>query len=134
MLGASGSNKADTPMPDTSAQHKSTLQKANAAIQQRDIEGFLAHCTDDVQWTTVGGESLNGKQALRQWMTKAYRDPPEFTVTGLIAEGDTLVALGQIITENKDGVLTPHAYCDVWRFRDGKMAELRAFVIETAAG
>jgi uncharacterized protein len=24
-----------------------------------------------------------------------------------------------------------YSYCDVWRFRDGKMVELKAFVIKT---
>jgi ketosteroid isomerase-like protein len=111
-----------------SEQHKATLQRANAAITAGDHEGFLACCHDDVVWTTVGEGSLRGKAAVRQWMQENYLEPPQFTVTRLIAEDDHVVALGTIEVVT-DGVATTHAYCDVWRFRDGRMAELRAFVI-----
>lgn len=31
----------------------------------------------------------------------------------------------------KNGTRDQFSYCDVWKFRDGKMAELVAFVIES---
>jgi ketosteroid isomerase-like protein len=31
--------------------------------------------------------------------------------------------------KDEDGKMVDYSYCDVWRFRDGKMAELKAFVI-----
>lgn len=112
-----------------SNQHKSSLRQANAAIARGDIEGFLAYCTDDIQWTTVGGSTLDGKDAVREWMTDAYVEPPVFTVDHLIAEEDFVIALGSITVKAADGTETRHAYSDAWRFHDGKMAELRAFVI-----
>lgn len=115
----------------TPAQHKATLETANAAIANGDIEGFLAHCTDDIQWSTVGEATLHGKPAVRKWMTTAYVEPPNFSVSRLVAEGDTVAALGDITTQDDHGATVHNAYCDVWRFRDGKMAELRAFVVET---
>ena len=118
-------------MPDS---NKAILEAANAAVVRGDNEGFLAHCADDIVWTTVGGETLEGKAAVRQWMARAYVEPPEFTVSQLVAEGDFVVALGEITAEGTDGKLAPHAYSDVWRFRDGRMVELRAFVIENASG
>ncbi|MDR6990722.1 nuclear transport factor 2 family protein [Luteimonas sp. 3794] len=112
-----------------SNQHKSALRQANAAISRGDIEGFLAYCTDDIQWTTVGVSTLDGKDAVRAWMADAYAQPPVFTVDHLIAEEDFVIALGGITATAADGSQTRHAYSDVWRFHDGKMAELRAFVI-----
>lgn len=114
-----------------SDQNKATLERANAAITQGDTEGFLAFCTDDIEWTTVGGSTLQGKEAVRQWMATAYTEPPDFSVTHLVAEGDFLVAFGNITVKNEDGKMVPSAYSDLWRFREGKMAELKAFVIET---
>lgn len=113
-----------------SEQNNATLQRANAAIRAGDHEGFLACCVDDLVWTTVGQDSLTGKAAVRAWMRDNYASPPSFTVDELIADGDLVVALGTIDVE-VDGEPAPHAYCDVWRFREGKMAELRAFVICT---
>lgn len=112
--------------------NKATLEAANAAITRGDTEGFLSHCTDDIVWTTIGKETIEGKDALRRWMKEAYAEPPEFTLTTLIAEGDYLTALGEITTKSDDGRSVRNLYSDVWRFRDGKMAELQAFVIEAA--
>ena len=64
-------------------------------------------------------------------MAEAYRQgPPELTVDHLIAEGEILTAVGVVTMAGKDGKKERFAYCDVWRLRGGKLAELRAFVIE----
>jgi uncharacterized protein len=60
-----------------------------------------------------------------------YKEPPKFRVANLIAEGDFLIALGNITMKDEDGKEVDYSYCDVWRFRDGKMAELKAFVIKS---
>lgn len=109
-----------------SEQHKATLEKANLAITQGEYENFLVHCTDDTEWTFVGDRTLKGKEAVRQYMAEVYKEPPKFSVSTLIAEGDYVNALGEITLDGVD-----YSYCDVWRFRNGKMAELRAFVIKT---
>ena len=112
--------------------YKEILEQANAAIAQGDFEGFLAHCTEDTEWTFEGERTLRGKEAVRQWMKATYREPPRFRVDRMIAEGDTVVALGEITLEDDAGKATRYVYCDVWRFRGGRMAELRAFVTEPA--
>jgi uncharacterized protein (TIGR02246 family) len=118
---------------EMSDSNKAVLEKANAAIAAGDTEGFLSSCTDDIVWTTIGDSTLHGKQAVRQWMATAYREPPQFTVTNLIAEGDYVTALGDITVKDNGGEGVLHSYCDVWRFRGGKMAELKAFVIKAGA-
>ena len=110
--------------------NKAILEKANAAITQGDYEGFLSFCTDDTEWTFVGDKTLRGKEAVRQWMATAYTEPPKFMVANLIAEGDFVTALGNITMKDEDGKEIPYSYCDVWRFRNGKMVELMAFVIK----
>ena len=109
--------------------HKTILQKANAAMLELDFEGFLAHCTEDTVWTFVGDKKLSGKQAVREWMPTAYREPPVFELHRMVSEGDFLTAIGEITLNNESGEMIRHCYCDVWRFRDGKLAELQAFVI-----
>lgn len=109
--------------------NKAVLQNANAAVRMGDHEGFLSFCTDDIVWSTVGGETLHGKDAVRAWMKTAYLEPPRFTVRQLIGEGDVVVAIGEIASRDEAGKPVANAYCDVWRFRDGKMAELNAYVI-----
>lgn len=110
--------------------HKATLRTANAAISNGDFEGFLVHCTDDTEWTFVGDRTLKGKDAVRAWMKETYRRPPVFEVHRMIADGDALAALGDITLTDASGKATHHTYCDVWQFRDGRLATLRAFVVE----
>lgn len=111
--------------------NKAILEKANAAITKGDNEGFLTFCADDTQWTFLGDKTLRGKEAVRQWMAATYTEPPKFVVLNLIAEGDFVTAIGKIILKDDDGKTAQHTYCDVWRFYNGKIAELMAFVIET---
>ncbi|QCR24982.1 ketosteroid isomerase [Pontibacter sp. SGAir0037] len=113
--------------------NKSVLKKANEAISVGDYEGFLSYCTDDTEWTFVGDKTLRGKEAVRQWMATAYMEPPKFVVANLIAEGDYVTALGNITLKDEDGLEALYAYCDVWQFRNGKMAGLQAFVIKPEA-
>jgi ketosteroid isomerase-like protein len=120
------SNAGDTPVPKT---NKEILATANAAIAEGDFEGFLTLCTEDTEWTFEGDRTLKGKSAVRQWMASTYQEPPKFKVHRMIAEGDAVAALGEITLKDEAGKAVEHAYCDVWRFRDGKMAELHAFVI-----
>lgn len=112
-----------------SEQHKRTMEAANAAIVRGDHEGFLQHCTEDIVWEAVGDMTLHGKAAVREWMKTAYAEPPEFTIDHMLTDGDFLVALGSIMAEDDQQRRVRHAVSDVWRFRDGKMASLRAFVI-----
>ena len=114
-----------------SEENKTVLEKANAAIAEGNNEGFLLFCADDTEWTFVGDKTLKGKEAVRQWMAMEYVEPPENKVTQLIAEGDFVTVLGDLTMKDKDGKATHYSYCDVWRFRSGKMVELKAFVIKT---
>jgi uncharacterized protein len=114
-----------------SEKNKAILEAANAAIAEGNYEEFLSFCADDTKWTFVGDKTLKGKAAVRQWMTATYVEPPKFRVANLIAEGDFVTALGDLTMKDEDGKAAHYSYCDIWRFRDGQMVELRAFVIKT---
>jgi ketosteroid isomerase-like protein len=109
---------------------KQILTAANEAMARGDVEGFLRFCDDEIEWEMVGDVTLSGKSAVREHLT-AGPDPTTFTVTDLIAEGEVLVATGEIVATDEAGRRVPSAYCDVWTFRDGLMSALRAFVIPT---
>lgn len=110
--------------------NKAVLLKANAAVAKGDNEGFLSFCTEHIRYEFVGDQTLQGKDAVRAYMKIAYVEPPEFNVEHLIAEGDFVSAIGKISMKDESGKKVDYSYCDFWRFQDGKMAELKAFVIE----
>lgn len=113
-----------------SESHKQTLEQANAAITQGDFEGFLRHCTEDTVWNFIGDRTLKGKGAVREWMAETYKQPPVFDVHRMIAEDQWLAAIGEITLKGEDGQDARYSYCDVWRFEDGLLAELNAYVVE----
>lgn len=108
---------------------KLILQKANACISAGDQEGFLNFCTSDTSWTFVGDRTLKGIDEVRAYMSEAYKVPPRFEVTLMIEEDNYLTAIGKISLMNEDSKWTEYQYCDVWRFENGKLAELKAFVV-----
>lgn len=110
--------------------NKTILQTANEFVAKGDYESFLAYCTDDTEWNFVGDQVLRGKEAIRQYMAKAYIEPPVFSLENAVAEDDYVTAIGKISMKNEDGKMMSYDYCDVWRFKDGKLAELKAFVVE----
>lgn len=110
--------------------NKAVLLKANEHIVNGEHEAFLSHCTEDVAWDFVGDIVLNGKQAVRNYIDAVYIKPPDFTVLDLLSEGDRVVAIGVISIEDEHGKSVTSDYCDIWTFRDGKMAALKAFVSE----
>lgn len=110
--------------------NKAILEKANAAITEGNNEGFLSYCTEDTTWVFVGDIILQGKAAVREWMATTYLEPPIFMVENLVGEGDFVTAIGKISMKDESGETAGYLYCDIWRFRDGKMAELKAFVIK----
>jgi uncharacterized protein len=113
-----------------SEDNKTILNKANAAMATGDIEGFLSFCTEDTEWQFVGEAKLVGKAAVRSYLMDAYAKPPKFDVSDLIAENQFVTALGEITVTGKDGKARSSWYCDVWSVRDGKLHQLRAFVVE----
>lgn len=109
--------------------NREILEKANEAFGRADYEEFLSYCTDDTKWTYVGDRTLNGKEEVRQYLATAYEEST-FEIERYIEEGEYLVALGWIKLKDKEGRLARYSVSDVWRFRDGKMAELKAFVMK----
>lgn len=116
------------------ANTKEIVDKVNAAFAENDMEAFLAFCADNVEWTMVGDVTKRGKDSIRQWMAGMNAAPPKFDVEQVIAEGDFVVCYGDMtMKDEKDEQKTdvPYSYCDLYRFRDGKIAELRSWVMKT---
>lgn len=114
-----------------SAKNKEIVEKVNASFAEGEMEGFLSFCADDLVWTMVGSKTVKGKDAIREWMASMNIEPPKFTVDNIIAEGDFVITHGDMTMKEKDGKTVPYAYCDIYRFTDGKIAELSSFVVKT---
>lgn len=110
--------------------NKKTLELANAAVSRGDHEGFLSYCTENTKWDFVGEQVLEGKESVRRYMAETYLEPPQFEVERLVGEGNVVAAIGKISLKDQNGKMVNYSYCDVWTFKEGKMHELSAFVVE----
>lgn len=108
--------------------NKQILEKANSAISKGRYEEFLSFCTEDTVWNFIGDQTLEGKDAVRKYMEQTYIEPPTFDVEKLVAEDDFVIAIGTIWIKDENNEVNAYEYCDVWRFLDGKMSALKAFV------
>ena len=104
------------------------LEKANQAFSKGNYEEFLSYCTEDTKWTYVGDRTLEGKDKVREYLATAYEEST-FRIETSIEDGEYLVAIGWIKMKDREGKFMSYSVCDVWKFRDGKMSELTAFVI-----
>ncbi|RZK18894.1 MAG: nuclear transport factor 2 family protein [Pedobacter sp.] len=106
------------------------LHQANEFVKKGNYESFLAHCIPDTKWVFVGERILNGKDQVREYMKEFYLEPPVFTVEKTIEEGSYVTVTGVITLKDAKGIYTSYDYCDIWRFEKGKIAAVKAFVIE----
>ena len=114
------------------ANRKEIVQRINEGFAENNLEKVLSFCTDDLTWTMVGDTTVRGKDAIRKWMASMDPQPPQFTIKQTIAEGDAVIARGDMLMqEKKDGPSIPYAFCDVYRFAGDQVVELTAFVIRT---
>lgn len=109
--------------------NKEILQKANSYVSEGKNAEFLQFCTENIVWNFIGEQILKGKKTIEDYMNKVYVKPPKFSIKIVFGEDDFVTALGEIsLYENETWI--NYDYCDVWRFEDGKMAELQAFVVK----
>ena len=114
----------------TKMSNAAILHEANEFVKKGKYENFLAYCTEDTRWVFVGEQILTGKEEVRQYMKEFYWEPPVFTVDTTVEEGNFVIVTGQITLKDKEGNYNQYDYCDVWQFENGKMAGVKAYVIE----
>jgi ketosteroid isomerase-like protein len=119
-----------------SDKNKEIVEKANALLAEGKTDEFLLLCVEDVEWTLLAETptKMTGREAILKFMASSQgSEPPNFTVDKVIGEGEFVVANGDMTMKSKEGETVPYAYCDMYTFVDGKIAELRSFVNKTQA-
>lgn len=108
--------------------HRTTIESFYAAWAQGDINGALAHCTDDVVAVNVPIGSVNGKHNLRQFLKKFGGGMSEarYDLKRVMEQGDTVMLEGQ---ENyvKGGRRIKLPYMAVFFFENGLIREYRDY-------
>lgn len=115
---------------------KETVRGMFAALSAGDAAGFLAPMADDVVFTLIGTTAFSGTRHGKQAIIEGVLAPLgakldggiRMTVDRLIAEGDTVVSLSRGEAKTRDGRDYNNTYAHVWRFRDGRIVEVREYL------
>ena len=111
-----------------------TVQRAIAAINQRDIDGYLACCTTDVQLVTpvadVGG-AYDGPDGVRRFFTDVADASPDFKIVIESLEAvDPDRVLGYMSvtgTGRASGIPIENATGNVYDFAGDRIRRIRIF-------
>jgi ketosteroid isomerase-like protein len=104
------------------------VERFNAAVASRDVDAIMATMTDDCVWETTtppDGGCFEGQAAVRKALEEFYASSPvtDFETEELFACGDR--ATMRWIYRFGDGHVRG---VDVLKVRDGKVAEMLAYV------
>ncbi len=121
-----------------SDENREIVEQANALLMDGKTEEFTLLCTEDVEWTLLGDSptKINGRDGIIKFMASTSpsdSEVPKFTVLNILAEGDTVISNGEMSMKGNDGKLVPYAYCDIYTFKDGKIAKFLTFMNKTQA-
>lgn len=115
-----------------STENENIVREINESFERGEIEGFLAHCDENIVWTMTGEAQTSGKDAIREWMGGANDcEPPVIGVDRMISTDDAVVCYGEMSMKTKDGEAESYSYCDIYTFRGGKVTELKTFVMKS---
>jgi ketosteroid isomerase-like protein len=120
-----------------SQENVETVERAIAALNERDIDRYLSCCTDEVQLSTplaeIGG-SYEGRDAMRRFFTDLNETSPDFHLVAERVEAigtDRVLAFLRVTATGRASgipaaVDTPSG--NVYDFAGGKIARIRVFL------
>ncbi len=112
------------------SRNKLTIETYLDGFRKNDHEQILSCLTDDIEWTVFGGFRLTGKEAYDAAIEgPGFIPPPQLDVVRMVEEGDVVMAelTGSVKRDTGDTMRMTMA--EVFRMRDGKICERRAWVI-----
>lgn len=108
----------------------------NQAWAAHDVDTIVSGVTDDIYFRmATDEEGIQGKQAFETWLSEMVK--PEYkmslTTERLFVSGDDAVLSGRMEMTEPDGTQRKFAFCDIYKLRDGKVAELLAYFMSDNA-
>jgi len=112
-----------------------TLRQGYEAFARGDLDGATENFADDVRWENPEAPQVpnngvtQGKDAVKQIFAELGNYWESFSITPdeFIESGDTVVVLSHSESKGKNtGKEVKLPWVHVWRFRDGKVADVQA--------
>ena len=118
-----------------SQENVEVVKRAVAAVNARDIDSYLADCTEDVELRTplapIGGV-YQGADAIRRFFADIEDTGPDFRLdlerVAAIGEGRVLAFLQVTASGRTTGIPTPATTTNLYDIVDGKIRRIRIFL------
>jgi len=110
------------------------IEKFNEALNRHEVPAMMAlmtqDCVFDNTYPAPDGERFEGQEAVGRFWEEFFRSSPDsvFTSEEMITLGDRCVIRWKYNWTNSDGSRGHVRGVDVFRVRDGKVAEKLAYV------
>jgi ketosteroid isomerase-like protein len=109
------------------------INRLNDALNALDVDGVMAAMTDDCVFENTApgpdGERYVGQAAVRAFWEQLVKTPGmHFETEEVIAAGDRATALWRYTWTNPDGSTGHIRGVDIFKVRDGKVAEKFSYV------
>jgi ketosteroid isomerase-like protein len=118
-----------------SQENVETVGRAIAAINARDMDGYLACCTEDVELLTplalLGAEYV-GADGIRRFFTDIEDVGPDFRIevqsVQAVGESKVIAFIRTSATGRASGLATGTESTNVYDFTEGKIGRIRIFL------
>jgi uncharacterized protein len=111
--------------------NKEIIRKVNEGFAADDADKILSYLADDVRWEMAGTFIHEGKEAFRKEINnEAFAGPPAITVKTEIEEGNYVSVDGEVQCTKINGDIFDAFFVDIYRLEDGKIKEMRSYVVE----
>jgi ketosteroid isomerase-like protein len=109
------------------------IRRVDEAVNRRDVDAMMVLLTDDIVWDTTtppDGERFEGKSAVRAAGEAFFKASPQaaFENEEIVALGDRAFQRWTYRWTDQDGKQGHVRGVDLYRVRDGKVAEILSYV------
>jgi ketosteroid isomerase-like protein len=116
-----------------SQENVETVGRAIAAINARDIDAYLACCTENVELLTpMAGAEYLGADGIKRFLTDIEDIGPDFRIevqrVQAIGDSNALAFVRVRSTGRASGIVTGAESANVYDFIDGKISRIRIFL------
>lgn len=108
------------------------LHRFNEHWVRPDVDAILGDVTDDIHFAMAGKPPIVGKAEFRKMLDEMAGQAGEMDMRleTTLVDGDRAMVSGLISMPGEQGGRKAYAFCDVYRLAGGKVAELKAYVVE----
>jgi ketosteroid isomerase-like protein len=118
-----------------SQENVKVVEQAIAALNERDIDGYLGCCTEDIELRTPLADiegAYQGRDGIRRWFADIEAAAPDFRIDLEQVEGigaDRVIAyLRMSATGRSSGVALGTPTTGIYELTDGKIGRIRIFL------